>query len=99
MKRFVIRIGDGNQGTFARATTLAANAFDALRIGTRHFGKPYDVRHNSAEGDEDCASLASYVGMIYGDSCRWVMEAQPIEDCAQPVPDKDITPSVLLRGR
>ncbi len=90
---YVIRIGDGNDGTFARATTKAPDAFEALRIGTRYFGKPKDARHQDAEGDELNATLCSYVAPIYGDACRWVMDAQPLEDCAQPVPSLDITPS------
>lgn len=78
MKSYLIRIGDGNDGTYPRAVVTAEDAFQALRKGTRKFGKPWDVRHASAEGDDDNASLCSYVRPIYGDACRWIMNAEAL---------------------
>lgn len=92
LRTYVIRIGNGNDGTFPRATCKALDAFEALRIGTRHFGKPRDVRHSDAQGDDENASLASYQAMIFDGACRWVMDAQPIEDCCALVPSLDLTP-------
>lgn len=80
MNSYLIRIGDGNDGTFPRAVVQAPNAFAALRKGTRKFGKPWDVRHRDACGDEDNASLCSYVRPIYGDACRWVMDAERLSE-------------------
>ena len=78
MKSYLIRIGNGNDGTYPCAVVQAPDAFAALRKGTRKFGKPWDVRHRDAQGDDDNASLCSYVRPIYGDACRWVMVAEAL---------------------
>lgn len=92
LRTYVIRIGNGNDGTFPRAICKAPDAFEALRIGTRYFGKPWDIRHDDAEGDDDNASLASYRATFSDGACSWVMDAQPIDDCCGPIPSLDLTP-------
>lgn len=76
-KRFEIREGDGNDGTYRRGYVIAADAFDALQVASRKglINKPYDVKFSDADGDSDHASLASFVAPIFGDACRWIAEA------------------------
>lgn len=75
---FEVREGDGNMGCSHRCDIVAEDAHEALILAHRHgfIVSPHDVRiTKDIEGDSANATVASYVGMINGDSCRWVASA------------------------
>jgi hypothetical protein len=77
MTTYEIREGNGNDGCYRRGTIEANSAFDALRLASRRkmIHKPYDVKLRDMDGDDQYAYLCSYVAPIFGDSCRWIAEA------------------------
>lgn len=74
-KTYLVREGDGNDGTFKRGFIEATDAFEALRKASRRgmISKPKVVTLGSMEGDDMHAYLTDYREGFNG--CRWTAEA------------------------
>jgi len=68
MRRFEVREGDGNMGTFRRGTVEAPDAFLALEA---HFGPTPDDAMEDGDGDRACWSTLP----PDAETCDWVAEA------------------------
>lgn len=79
---YEIREGDGNQGTFYRATIQAKDMSQAIRIARRsHMNlSPYWRRQLQEEGDNETTSLCVYPTKTWSafDACPYVMDIRQI---------------------
>jgi hypothetical protein len=84
LKKYEIREGNGNDGTWKVGEVQANDAFRALRLASRRkmIYKPRDVRLSDFAGDSEHCYAISYVSPIFGDACRWCAEAHLMEETA-----------------